>query len=154
MSFVQGLALLLILSAVSAVDAQTTTGSFFGDVTDTSGAVLAGVSVRIVSLSTGAARETETNSVGTYQFDGLPPADYVMTFEFRGFRSLKRTGLTLPIQGRIKLDFKMEVGGVSARPARPLEAVYIMRYLCGIDNGPTPLEMTIRRRDTSSGVLP
>src|SRR2546427_13116432 len=80
-------ALLLVLSAVSAVDAQTTTGSVFGNVTDASGAVLAGVSVRIASPATGASRETETDSVGAFQFDGVPPARSVMTLEVWGFRS-------------------------------------------------------------------
>ena len=106
-------AALLFSSVVLAVNAQTTTGSIFGDLTDTSGAVLTGVTVRIVNSSTGTNRVTETRSNGSYQFDGLLPAEYAVTVEFPGFRSITRPGVTLPIQGRIKLDFTMEVGTVA-----------------------------------------
>jgi len=114
MNFVQRfLAVLLILSAVSAGQAQTTTGEIFGYVTDASGAVLSGVTVRITNPDTGARRETETNNVGSYQLAGLIPANYVIVVEFPGFRSMTRSDVVLPIQGRIKLDFRMEVGSVS-----------------------------------------
>src|SRR5947199_9368860 len=99
-----GSAILLIVIAALAGEAQTTTGSIFGDVTDASGAVLTGVTVRIVHSSTGTSRTTETGSSGSYQFDGLLPADYVVTVELPGFRSMTRSGITLPIQGRIKID--------------------------------------------------
>jgi hypothetical protein len=102
----------LLLSAMFSAEAQTTTGSILGDVTDSSGAGLTGVTVRITSAGTGATRQTHT-SAGMYQFDGLPPADYVVTLEFPGFRPITRSGIVLPIQGRIKLDFQMEVGEIS-----------------------------------------
>jgi len=106
-------AILLILAVVSLVNAQTTTGSIFGDVTDASGAVLGGVAVRVASPSTGTSYEGQTDKLGSYQFAGLPPADYVVTVEYPGFRTMMRAGVALPIQGRIKLDFRMEVGGLS-----------------------------------------
>ncbi|HYR90042.1 MAG TPA: carboxypeptidase regulatory-like domain-containing protein [Terriglobia bacterium] len=106
-------AILLILAVVSLVNAQTTTGSIFGDVTDASGAVLTGVTVRIASPSTGINYEGQTDRLGSYQFAGLAPADYVVTLEFPGFRTMMRSGIALPIQGRIKLDFRMEVGTLS-----------------------------------------
>jgi len=106
------LAILLLVSATATSEAQTTTGLIFGDVTDASGAVLTGVSVRITNSSTGAVRETQT-SAGTYQFAGLLPSDYVVTVELPGFRPITRSGVVLPIQARIKLDFQMEVGAIS-----------------------------------------
>lgn len=71
-----------------------------------------GVTVRITSPGTGATRETQT-SAGRYRFDGLPPAEYVVTLEFPGFRPITRSGIVLPIQGRIRLDFQMEVGTIA-----------------------------------------
>jgi hypothetical protein len=46
--------LLILLVSAAAVQAQTTTGSIFGDVTDASGAVLSGATVRVSAMSTGA----------------------------------------------------------------------------------------------------
>src|SRR5688572_26588369 len=92
------LAVLLILSAVSAGQAQTTTGEIFGYVTDASGAVLSGVTVRITNPGTGTGRETKTNNVGAYRLAGLIPANYVIVVEFPGFRSMTRSDVVLPIQ--------------------------------------------------------
>lgn len=97
----------------AAGEAQTTTGSIFGDVTDASGAVLNAATVRIVNSGTGASRETQTNNAGSYLFAGLAPADYAVTVEFSGFRSMTRSNVVLPIQSRIKLDFRMEVGPIT-----------------------------------------
>jgi hypothetical protein len=97
---------------MSSAEAQTTTGSILGNVTDSSGTALTGVTVRITNPSTSATRQTQT-SAGLYQFDGLPPADYVVTLEFADFRPITRSGIVLPIQGRLRLDFQMEIGTIS-----------------------------------------
>src|SRR5207244_10311378 len=47
------------------LQAQSTTGSILGDVTDSSGARLPGASVRLVNEGTGAAREVLTTEVGS-----------------------------------------------------------------------------------------
>jgi hypothetical protein len=100
-------AVLLILSTVLLGHAQTTTGSILGDVTDSAGAVLTSAHVRVTNPSTGSIRETLTNNAGFYQFSGLPPAEYVVSVEFTGFRSVTHSGVILPIQGKIKVDFRM-----------------------------------------------
>jgi hypothetical protein len=101
------------LCSTIALHAQTTTGSVFGDVTDSTGAVVGSAIVRITNSATAATRETQTNSVGSYEFAGLPPAEYVVGVEFQGFRGTTRTGIVVPIQGRIKIDFRLEVGGIT-----------------------------------------
>ena len=73
----------LLLSAMLSAEAQTTTGSILGEVTDSSGTNLTGVTVRVTSPGTGATRQTQT-SAGTYQFAGLPPAEYVVTARIAG----------------------------------------------------------------------
>jgi hypothetical protein len=104
------LSILLLLFSVVSANAQTTTGSVFGDVTDPSGAVVTGATVRL--SGTGADLAQETNRNGAYQFAGLPPAQYVVTVGMPGFRTATRS-FVLPIRGRIQLDFQMELGAVS-----------------------------------------
>jgi hypothetical protein len=104
--------LLCSVCSVLPVSAQTTTGSILGYVTDASGAAVSGATVRAVSSTTGAARETRTAD-GAYQFAGLLPAVYAVTVESPGLRPVTRTEVVVPIQGRIRLDFQMEVGPVS-----------------------------------------
>jgi hypothetical protein len=103
---------LLALLSAAAVHGQTTTGSIFGDVTDPTGAVMSGATVRVVSISTGADLQHQTDAEGAYVFAGLPPTEYVVTVESQGFRTVTQSVL-VPIQGRIRLDFRMEIGAVS-----------------------------------------
>src|SRR5918993_4798671 len=112
MNLVSAWSLILLLVSAVAVHAQTTTGSIFGDVTDPSGAVVGGANVRIAGISTGVDFQQKTNGDGAYQFAGLPPAEYVVTVELQGFRTVRRS-VVLPIQGRIGIRFRMEIGAVS-----------------------------------------
>lgn len=112
MSLVSAWSLILLLLSAVVVHAQTTTGSIFGDVTDPSGAVVSGATVRVAGISTGGDFRQKTNGDGAYQFAGLPPAEYVVTVELQGFRPVTRS-VVLPIQGRIGLHFRMEIGAIS-----------------------------------------
>jgi len=74
--------------------------------------VVAGATVRVLGLTTGVNFLQLTNAVGVYQFAGLPPSEYAVTVELQGFRTITRT-VAVPIQGRVRLDFRLEVGSVS-----------------------------------------
>ncbi|HKB90352.1 MAG TPA: carboxypeptidase-like regulatory domain-containing protein, partial [Opitutaceae bacterium] len=54
------------------VSAQTTNGMIQGTVHDESGAPIAGVSVSLKSIETGASRSASTDSDGAYEFLSLP----------------------------------------------------------------------------------
>ena len=114
MHLIQRLAVpLLVLTTTVCLHAQTTTGSIFGDVTDSTGAVLSGARVHILDPDAGVTREAQTTHLGSYEFAGLQPAEYIVEVEFPGFRPMTRPGIVLPIQGRIKIDFRMTLGGIS-----------------------------------------
>ncbi len=104
---------LALLAPTLSLQAQTTTGSILGDVIDPSGAVLDGAAIRAVNDSTGAVRRTRTNAQGLFRIDGLVPALYSVTVEFPGFRSVTHSGLRVPIQGEVKLDFELTIGPVA-----------------------------------------
>ena len=107
------LAVFLVFVATFTAHAQSTTGSILGDIVDASGAALPGVTVNVTHTTTGATREVLTNAVGAYRVTGLQPAEYQIAVQLDGFRSATRTGVVLPIQGEIKIDFTMEVGQVT-----------------------------------------
>lgn len=103
----------MVLALVPSAMSQSTTGSILGDVEDLSGAVLPGATVRVTNNATGATRETLTNEVGAFRFSGLPPAEYSVTVEFPGFRSVTRPGVNLAVGGSSKVDFQLEVGQIT-----------------------------------------
>ena len=58
------------------VSAQVTTADLIGRVTDTSGAVLPGVTITITHTGTGATRTQTTSDTGDYAFNLLPIGTY------------------------------------------------------------------------------
>lgn len=67
---------------------QATT-SLGGQVLDQSGAAIAGATVTITSLSTGATRSASTRGSGEYEFSQLPSGRYTLTVGAPGFAATK-----------------------------------------------------------------
>jgi len=68
------LAIGLILAAVRFAEAQST-GSIVGQVTDISGAVVAGAKIVVTGVETGVRRPTTTTHEGYFSVPSLPPAN-------------------------------------------------------------------------------
>lgn len=94
---------------------QSTTGSIQGIVTDNTGAVLVGASVRVVNLQTGITQTAGTNDRGFYLFAALPPGQYVVHVEHPGFSSVSTAGIDLHIDQKIQQDFALKVGAATEK---------------------------------------
>jgi hypothetical protein len=57
-----------------------------GTVTDTTGGVIPGATVTVVSSETGKTDSLTTNDPGFYRVDGLPPGTYTVSAELPGFK--------------------------------------------------------------------
>src|SRR4051794_20507270 len=85
------LAVAVVAPAIAAAQ-----GSIAGVVTDTSGAVLPGVTVEAASpVLIEKIRSAVTDGTGQYQIVNLPPGGYTVTFMLAGFNTLKREGIEL-----------------------------------------------------------
>jgi Carboxypeptidase regulatory-like domain len=89
-----------------------TLGTITGEVKDSSGAVVPGVTVTVVNKSTNATRTATSNEVGLFDFPALPPGSYTVTTELVGFKSVSRD-VELQVQQTARVDFAMELGTVS-----------------------------------------
>jgi outer membrane receptor protein involved in Fe transport len=94
----------------AAAAAQTSTATLQGTVSDPSGGVLPGVTVKLQSPATGLQRDTVTNSSGLYVFNFLPAGRYTLTAELAGFKSVQHDEVQLEIGQSLSLDLKLEVG--------------------------------------------
>ena len=108
-------ATVLVVALSAALAAQTITGTIQGVVTDGSGAVLPGVSIKITNLGTNQKRELLTNETGSYTAPLLSVGKYEISAELPGFKTEVKTGLELQVEQRLNLPFKMEVGQMSER---------------------------------------
>ena len=102
--------LLLVLAPLPLV-AQVTTADVVGTVTDSTGALLPGVTVTARSEATGNVETAVTDAGGNFQILRLPPGRYRLTTELQGFKTVD-SDVTLAIGDRYRLGLKLEVGTV------------------------------------------
>jgi hypothetical protein len=92
---------------------QQQAGQISGVVTDSTGAVTPGATVKAIEVGTGFVRTTVAGAEGEFVLTSLRPAEYVMTAEHAGFRSFRRTGIELLANQSLTLNIKLELGAVS-----------------------------------------
>src|SRR6188768_1772687 len=85
-----------------------------GEVKDTTGAVLPGVTVEAASPALAEkVRTAVTDGSGRYRIESLPPGSYTVTFSLTGFAPVKRQDLIVSGSGVITLDMALTVGGMA-----------------------------------------
>jgi hypothetical protein len=90
--------------------AQIDTGTIVGQVTDPSGAVVAGAAVVVTNTATGVTYNTQTDNAGQYQVPALHPGTYSVRATAAGFESAFRDGILITVQARPAVDFKLALG--------------------------------------------
>src|SRR5215471_12706974 len=73
--------------------AQTVSGSLVGTVIDPAGAVVPAAQVKLTDVNTGATRQAVTDGSGVFRFPNIPPDDYTVSVELKGFKSLVQSGI-------------------------------------------------------------
>lgn len=95
--------------------AQSTTGTVLGTVKDQSGAVLPGVEITLLNLSTNQSRTTLTSERGDYTIPQIPIGAYSVTATMPGFKTEVRQRIEIQVDQRARIDFVLEVGQVSEK---------------------------------------
>jgi hypothetical protein len=101
---------LALLAAVTVGFAQTTSTSILGSVTDATGASISGAKVTATNVRTSVASTTVTTETGDYAFPILDIGEYQVTVEQPGFKAETRKGVTLQINEKFRVDFRLQVG--------------------------------------------
>ncbi len=90
--------------------AQTFRGAINGTVTDPSGAVVAGASVKSTNVATGVAIDAVTTSDGQFAFQDLPLGTYTIQVSASGFRSVTVDKVEVTAGGAYTLPVKLSAG--------------------------------------------
>lgn len=112
MRFLRILPLLLLMMATAAL-AQTT-GGLTGNVTDTTGASLPGVTVEVRSPALQGVRSGVTGTDGAYRFALLPPGTYEVRFALDGFAPEARNNVRIALGKDATVDVSLKPAAVSA----------------------------------------
>ncbi|MGH9916355.1 MAG: carboxypeptidase-like regulatory domain-containing protein, partial [Pyrinomonadaceae bacterium] len=94
--------------------AQLTRGAITGTVTDESGAVVSGATVKIVNPSTNLSRDTTTNDQGIYRVAALDPGTYSVIIEKTGFQAVENRQVQVKTALEVTFDAALKVGNVGA----------------------------------------
>ena len=104
--------LVLTLGAITAF-AQVDRAELEGTITDASGRVIVGATVRIVAVNTQLSQEQKTNSMGYYRFPGLAVGAYRITASGSGFKDKVIEDAVLRVGQTRTLDVQLGVGTIS-----------------------------------------
>jgi hypothetical protein len=103
----------LLFIAVLGVSTLTlfaqSTGTLSGQVTDPSGAVVPGASVKVHSLGTGTDRDVVTDSAGLYVVPSLQPGDYSVQATAAGFSAYTVKKMTLDVDQHVTVNMQLAV---------------------------------------------
>lgn len=97
----------------SVVLAQGTTSRATGLVSDSSGATVAGATVRLTNDATGVAFTTTTTDAGVYTFENVQVGDYTVAVEAAGFKKFASKGNRVSIGQPLTVNVSLEVGTVA-----------------------------------------
>jgi hypothetical protein len=93
------------------IQAQATTASIHGTVTDPTGAIVANATVTAVNTSTGISSAQKTDSRGYYIFPDLHiGGPYKVTVGEQGFQKFISTGIMLDLSSAREIDAKLQIG--------------------------------------------
>src|SRR5262249_22353549 len=116
--------LVCLLFASLSLFAQSDRGTITGTVSDTTGALIPGVSVVATNVETGARYQTATTETGNYTLAPLPTGLDQLSAELPGFKKYVRQGINVLVAQMLRLDVGLEVGSndesVTVTEAAPL----------------------------------
>jgi hypothetical protein len=96
-----------------------------GTVADPSGAVIPNAAITLTNPSTGAKRETVSNSAGAYRFANVGVGTYTLDASAQGFQKYNKTGIVVNVAQTIDADVTLSVGSQEQTVTVAAEALQV-----------------------------
>jgi hypothetical protein len=107
------LAVALVTMSVPAFAQPAQTGTISGEIKDSTGAVLPGVTVTITSQDRGFARDTVSDENGRYVFPAVPIGMYRVTATLQGFQTASSTDNLVEVEKTTSVPLTLSVGNLT-----------------------------------------
>jgi hypothetical protein len=107
------LVLICIFLLSSILAAQTFRGTILGTVTDPSGNVVAGATVKVRNTATGLERTVTTSASGSYTISELPIGTYSVAVTQSGFQTSVTSDVAVDVATERRVDVQLKVGQVT-----------------------------------------
>jgi len=102
-----------LLGGVKTGEAQTLYGSIVGSVTDSTGAVIPGATVKVTQTETNESRETTTNSSGGYTLSTVAAGIYNVVISKNGLGTFQAKSISVSLNTSVRVDAMLSVDTVS-----------------------------------------
>ncbi|HMJ07825.1 MAG TPA: carboxypeptidase-like regulatory domain-containing protein, partial [Pyrinomonadaceae bacterium] len=100
----------LVTGSIGSVSAQEFRGTITGTVSDPNGAAVPGTTVVVKNTETNVSSTVTTNDEGSFTVPFISPGTYNVSVTGGGFKTSTRENVTVKVDDRLALDFKMEIG--------------------------------------------
>jgi carboxypeptidase family protein/TonB-dependent receptor-like protein len=140
LKWILGLCVFVLFSAV--LSAQTiSTSQIRGTVSDPSGGAVAGASITLTHVATGAVRTTTSNSDGTYSLPDLSIGTYQLEVSKEGFSKSLQTGIDLQVGAILTINVGLKVGAVTQEVTVEAQSVTVDTQSTGVGEVVAPQEV-------------
>jgi hypothetical protein len=140
-----------VLLSTAMLVGQTFRGTILGTVTDPSGAVVAGATVKVRNVGTGLERTTATSADGSFAVSELPIGTYSVTVTQAGFQTFVVTGVAVDVATERRVDAALKTGEVATRVEVSAETLPLVETtsndLGGVITAETVENMPVNGRD-------
>jgi len=93
--------------------AQGLFGTISGAVTDATGAIIPGATVKVININTNVTKTMVTNGAGEYSASSLNPGTYKVEASAKGFKGALRSGIVVEVDSNPKISIKLEIGAAT-----------------------------------------
>ena len=105
--------LIILCSSSSALLAQVDRGGIVGTVTDSSGALVPGVTVTVTNVSTNQSTKLITDANGSYAANLLQIGSYTVAAEKEGFKRGIQSNVDVGVNQVVRVDLTLQVGEIT-----------------------------------------
>jgi len=140
MALVVGLALLTM--PAMQLQAQSLFATLTGVVSDPSGAIVPGATVRLINERSGSTRDTVTNAEGYYSFASVAVGDftYMLVVEAQGFSTYQAPALNILGGEKRNINVTLSIGAAS----QTVEVTGVVSSITPVDSGEKSATLTTR----------
>jgi hypothetical protein len=107
------LLLVFVLLSAAMLVGQTFRGTILGSVTDSTGAYVAGATVKVRNVGTGLERTTTTSTDGSYSVPELPIGTYSVTITQTGFQTAVTNNVEVNVATERRVDALLKTGQIT-----------------------------------------
>lgn len=121
-----------------AIEARDYRAQLQGLVTDSSNALVPGVTVALRNNQTGVERNRASDASGRYFFDFVEPGTYTLTIEITGFSRYSQKTVLMQVRGDVTVNATLKLGAMA-------ETVTLTKTVAQVQFNSTTLELTVTR---------